>query len=540
MNGPFEHKLEPTPPGFYEGSLLGKDRALEPVRRALHACRDLPQSRLGPARVADLLCVLGTEARADSAVRAFLNEPEQAQHIARLISLGRRQAGDFEPADIASGLFGLVLLGQNTHHFAHVLLARGTGLLSTFEPHDMVKMLGAARAVSAGQKSLIEAVDKYLHARVGEFSPSDLGRAAQFLAQLNEPELVGRVLEASLGQLGRFYSFHLRLLAWAACSCGQTTAGFVSPILAEVTERLHHHPQQLELNDVVHYLALQSRQGIGGYSFVHDLSRWLAPRLRHCSPEHFGHIATAYRMMRVYDSRFMQQLGSAAVQRIGEFDPSTLCDVVHGFAALGFRHDELLSEAASQLEHQISRFSNRQCALTAWSFATFEGRLAKGVVARLGEVFNEAESDPIVLRQMHMALVATGLREPGRCPAAVLNIARTAVAVDEGNPFERAIHTALRKLDWPGVVIAPKAIIEGIPTDFVVIVGDRRFVIECDGAQFHLTTAGTYGGGDRLQDRIFRRCGYTVVHILGSDIAGRGPAEVARYVAARLDLGFEQ
>ena len=68
--------------------------------------------------------------------------------------------------------------------------------------------------------------------------------------------------------------------------------------------------------------------------------------------------------------------------------------------------------------------------------------------------------------------------------------------------------------------ITPHRVIAGIATDLVVEHNGHKVIIECDGDQYHLTSGpdgGTPFGRDLIQDAVFERCGYKVVHILSSE-----------------------
>jgi hypothetical protein len=108
---------------------------------------------------------------------------------------------------------------------------------------------------------------------------------------------------------------------------------------------------------------------------------------------------------------------------------------------------------------------------------------------------------------------------------------------EQPNGFERSVEGVLREvLKGTHSSLSQAPIISGVATDLLVLIGDRRILIECDGDRFHLSTGpdgGTPLGRDRLQDRLFEVFGYEVVHIRDSEWTSHD-----RTVLLRKKLGF--
>jgi len=271
-------------------------------------------------------------------------------------------------------------------------------------------------------------------------------------------------------------------------------------------------------------------------TFLAAFSQEMISRLPECSRGDLREIAWSYAALRERDERLLKHLGRIVAHRVTEFETPDLAMIVRSFAVLGFRSDELMIAAAEHLDDRFETFTPRDCAMIAWGFAAFDGRLSQRIVAQAAAAFPETDVPGSAARQMHIALVATGQRPPGRCPAVVSEMADGEVAAERPNDFEKCVYAALLALDRPGLKMYAKVAIEGISTDFVVIDGDRRFIIECDGPQFHLTSTGTYCGNDTLQDRVFARCGFTVVHLLFNEFQYKSPRELE--ASLRLKLGL--
>jgi hypothetical protein len=492
---------------------------------------------MGPEKLAGVLAFLGARAHEDEAIQCYLAAPEQRAQIDRLVTIGRRQIDSFNPPEIASSLLGLAFLRRGEERFAHLLLARGTGLLGDFEPLDAVTMLGAVRHVGGDVSCFLVQMRGYIAARKNEFDSPTLARAAKFLTQLQQPLLAREIVAVAAQRIEDFESRDLWRLAVAASRLGEHGTEFIPVLAGEVTDRLMSRPDGIVGRDAITVLSLLGHQRLRDEPFLSAFAHEMAPRLAACSPAELREIAWSYAALREFDERLLKQLGRIVACRVTEFETSDVAMIVQSFAVLNYRHDELLIATAEHLDDRYETFSARQCAMIAWGFAPFDGRLSQRVIAQAGAAFPEAEAAGPAQRQMHIALVASGQRPPGRCPAVVSEMAAREAAGQRANDFERSVAAAFRAIDRPGLEIHSKMAIEGIVTDFVVINGDRRFVIECDGARFHLTSAGIYCGNDTLQDRVFARCGFTVVHLLCHEFRHKSPRELELCLCDKLGIG---
>ena len=88
------------------------------------------------------------------------------------------------------------------------------------------------------------------------------------------------------------------------------------------------------------------------------------------------------------------------------------------------------------------------------------------------------------------------------------------------NSFENDVERWLKNTFGPTLSIESQVVIAGIATDFVIGRSGKKFVIECDGNQYHLTggpDGGQQLGRDIIQDRVLAQFGYSVLHILYSE-----------------------
>ena len=88
--------------------------------------------------------------------------------------------------------------------------------------------------------------------------------------------------------------------------------------------------------------------------------------------------------------------------------------------------------------------------------------------------------------------------------------------------MEKEVETALKLLKTEGYIRAfsPRVIIDGIAVDFVVGTARVQVVLECDGLRFHRVgghRAGLIPGRDLIQDKIFHRAGFRVLHVLSDE-----------------------
>ncbi len=93
------------------------------------------------------------------------------------------------------------------------------------------------------------------------------------------------------------------------------------------------------------------------------------------------------------------------------------------------------------------------------------------------------------------------LAELARCP-------KVTIVVDQAT---------LGRLAAGRIAVVPQARVSGGHlADFLVVCGDARLVVECDGAQFH--SRRDDAARDRVLDRVMQRAGYRVYRFTGEEI----------------------
>lgn len=241
-------------------------------------------------------------------------------------------------------------------------------------------------------------------------------------------------------------------------------------------------------------------------------------------------------------------------EKVAEFPPSSISFIASGFADMGIRHVELFNKLASAALSKMDEFTPKELSFIASAFATVGiehhhlfKRIAETVTKKLG-LFAEKEiahiatalafGYPVGITDILSRQTWQLMTEPGSWLMAY----RALIVADEVAPaetvqppggfkqqrpsqFSRAFEGRVREWLQNDLFIqeddfAESDSIAGLSPDIVIDKNGRRVIIECDGERYHRTSGpdgGTLLGKDIVQDRIFHKFGYSVVHIRGLD-----------------------
>lgn len=273
-------------------------------------------------------------------------------------------------------------------------------------------------------------------------------------------------------------------------------------------------------------------------------------------------VAQVYSTFGRKDARVFEAMADGITRGVNALTPVLITRIMRAFSLSGYRDERLFNQLAGKVSFLMPVFSTNQLAEVAMGFgrlaisntaimkrvaseilsdARSKGLSSKAVV-KLAWAIAACDEDPGAVRDymVQHAYRFTSL-SPGSnnqyvqallaldaaCDhAEIVARARTPSIMAKGHRgrFESAVMDLLVKECGVRVEdIKRSAVIAGIESDFLVTAGGRRLLIECDGDTYHRTwgpDGGTVLGKDLVQDRARERLGYTIIHVLASDLFG--------------------
>lgn len=173
--------------------------------------------------------------------------------------------------------------------------------------------------------------------------------------------------------------------------------------------------------------------------------------------------------------------------------------------------------AAQHYLNNAPRFMMKDAVTMAWSAVVADSPHAAEFLAfACAKVEKKPELlDRIGIFQLYQAAAAAHYPLPEPIVAvATKAISDHAARPPHASPFERAVQNTLTRL---GIPFQTQVHVKGFFLDFVVNVGSKEIVLECDGSRFHQvgrTFRDELRGNGLLRDRVLKASGYdTVIHL---------------------------
>jgi len=491
---------------------------------------------LTPQNLAQIFLAVGNLCERDRSILELLQHPRFDGEVTRLVGIARRQISLFDERNTAEALRGLVFLGRGDETLTDALLARASGMLTNFNPADLVTSFGAVRLLDLDTKYFCAAVPPVVEEKIEDFGELELALGAMYLADLNLPHSSMLLIDRLMGRLENAEVKHLGMLAGAMKRLPDMPDGYCFALADEFVYRLDADPQGVTVREAVHVLDLLAKRELRHERFIEAFCREFQGRVESFSIDDLRDAARGLAALQEGDRKFFRAISDKALSEMYELTPTDISFIAWAFTTVGIRNDLLFNRFATAIEGRYSELSPSTAANIAWSFAPLDNPLARSVVSQAGRAFRAQEHDVLHARQLHIAEVAVGVVRPGNCAPEIEKQVREEIGAGMMNKFEAGVHEALQRLDIPGLEIQPFASVEGLIPDFILTYGERKIVLECDGARYHLTAQGSPMGRDLIHDQVFRRCGYEVVHILDNEWHGLSLVERADFLIEQLRL----
>ncbi len=230
-------------------------------------------------------------------------------------------------------------------------------------------------------------------------------------------------------------------------------------------------------------------------------------------------IAMGCVLLRVRDEQLLQTISIKAQSILSTFNTDQLANLTWALVRLSYQDETFFEDVSALAIQRGNQFSARSRAILAWSLGLAEGPTSLEFVRDSYAILLQSR-DPSELLQVHQAAAARGIVPPN-LPREITAKIKTHKFTPRSNRFERSVRAILQKLHSTQVIdaIVPRFEIAGIETDFVIVAAGAQWVVECDGSRFHHINSPRDGakqpvGNDLIQDKILKRAGYKVLHIL--------------------------
>lgn len=255
-------------------------------------------------------------------------------------------------------------------------------------------------------------------------------------------------------------------------------------------------------------------------------------------------VCWAYAKLQIRDEKFFSVLSQRARKIIAEFLPQNLSNTIWSFVKLGINDGELFDSIATRANDIISELDYRSATTIFWSLCFYDEKKVRGLMAmhklRNPEIsLGDTQEDILInLKQTHIAEVICGTRRSGDYHPIIAN---NLDFFDKGrvqNSFEIEVQRVLQRIKdrFQHLEISNNQIVDTVEVDFIVKNDSKRFIIECDGEEYHRYEDGAVVAKDIRQDKLFRKAGYAVIHILNTDWNTLTEDEKASFFVGMLEL----
>lgn len=243
-----------------------------------------------------------------------------------------------------------------------------------------------------------------------------------------------------------------------------------------------------------------------------------------------------------YDAeKLFRSLSKQAVKLSATFGPLEISRTLMAFAKMGIKDPNVFSRLG-QRALEIDKLSNaatdafgeQQRANTVWAFAfgapnLIEKLCTRDHMLRADNLFAKA--------QMHTALIIAEQVDPSESFSFIPQLKQVSDTCFHAPLENRVVEVLLHECGINPQELTRSAWVGPVETDIIVRRGDKQLIIECDGDKFHQiygSETGAVRGRDIIQDLLFKKCGYEVVHVSSEAVMAGSLDEFKTAVAQAL------
>lgn len=258
------------------------------------------------------------------------------------------------------------------------------------------------------------------------------------------------------------------------------------------------------------------------------------PILRTFKPQELSIFAWAFGLFLIKDDKLFKAIGTEAIRQKDKLLPQDVANLLWAYGSLGLQNNKLLDCLVRRCAVFKSEkaWNEQDLAISAFNLAILRPEIVKRVCSPADL---DKTHEHVAWLQLYYALLVSNQISPSDYQSQVDAICS---GRDEGPLNTSEMDT----YDWlvEEVGISPSRIksqrlVGGILTDFVIEGGIRPLIIEYDGDRYHLTrgpNGGTRRGHDIIQDIIFKKLGYAVLHISEGEISADTMERLKRQILA--------
>lgn len=485
-------------------------------------------------------------------------DPDCVRAIARV---SERAMWDLSTEKILDHLINLHHLGLNNTDFFHDAGLALVSRIGSMQPGDVYRLVGILLVKRIRDKGIFEAFADTVTSGIDEMDFPAIVTTLRICARggyRNKSffsKLANRALEVDA-------ETHRKPLIESIRLFGDLEVDHARPFFAKVAPRLQDFVPMLSASQLASLVYAYAKMGEFHMPLVRDISRALTQVVPKLSGEEISKVAWSYANLSVRDDMLLKELRNAIVARIDEVPVMEIPTIAWSFSTHRWRDIELFGTFSSVVQSRLPSIDSRKLSTLAWAFANVgieDRKLSEAIAAailsrktyepminaRLAWAFASTFPDlaaslcsvddldrvkaPREWHQLYQALLLTGQLPAHHAPARLRSLKQMDGPGRSGS-FESDVVQAL--IEECGVSrrdIISQRHVAGIQTDIIIPTASKAVIIECDGDAFHRTAGpdgGTPIGRDIIQDRIFEKCGYDVLHVLSSEFYGAKRSEV--------------
>jgi len=519
-------------------ALKGRSIAVR-AHRVIELAQGVPQDGLTSFNLARIFKEFDAILRIDPTAFDSVKPTELAAIRSRLTQSLKAQANTCSYADARRIIYGLDALRWNTKSDVDSLLGALAQRLNTFSPQEVKEIRQAVWKLNYPHAGFSRALATYFGAKIDDISDIVLIDTIGFLYWRGAPAEARTLIGVAAPHFGRMSDEHIARLATIAAATNVKSPQVKQAIAATFIERLKSRNVALGVHDastILHALAELGHHDPAALDIFH---RNFVNRFNELKIADLRDIAWSYATLGEKNRPLFLALVKAAIAaEPGEQDAFAwqLGSIAWAGARLNIVSTSLIKFVADHFAGTWSTLPTGALANLAWGFCLNNSKDARGIIAAILDATTGKELAPEHRHQLRLAAIAAGLARYPRCPAEIHSGTSEFARPPKMNTFESAVFKVLQTVAPGTLHVEPFHVVEGIATDFLVSLGHRKIILECDGVKYHHSANNARFGNDLIQDRVFKHHGYEVVHILDTEWFPCKPGDRAQLLKKKLNL----
>lgn len=388
-----------------------------------------------------------------------------------------------------------------------------------FDPVGLSSVCWGFALLGLKDRQLFDAIFEQIREKRLEFNIQSVCNIASSFAMLGftDDELFNELSKMTMADLPRFQPRDFSSVSAAFGRSGWKDDAFFGVLSREIQRKIDLFEEPADISDTAWGFGEAGFRDVQLFSAfsraVFNLSN------RPLEAPQIAGLAWAFAALNIADDRLFTVLSAVSTGCAGDFSPHNLSRMAWAYAVMNIPDRTLLVNLLESAVQRLDQFPPADLTRAAWAFA-----YAFASTPDLSLLVDFLESSRKQLRnrlltpeeglRMHQALAAAGLRKHNEYDRGLREYYSTrerAAAME--SPFNLEVRKALGDLPCK---VEPDFLCAGVMTDFKVTAGGVEWIVLCDDPALHhvgMNSDERHTGTLVLQDKIFKRNGFSVLHI---------------------------